>query len=134
MRRKPHQVVLRSKRRSRLASVFAAAISLGTLALALPASGAPPRIAAKQRQAELIMAQLSALDSDLNRAVESYNGARLHLAKTEQAITLNTAALRIARSNLQRAHGNVASRVVALYTGDEESMSSVEVIRPSPRT
>ena len=128
MRRKPHQLVLRPTRRSRLASALAAAILVGTLSLALPASGAPPRIADKQRQAELIMAQLSALDSDLNRAVESYNGARLHLAQTEQAITLNTAALRLARSNLHRARGNVAARVVALYTGDQESTSSVEVI------
>ncbi len=128
MRRKPHQRVLRSTPRSRLASAVAAALSIGTLALALPASGAPPRIVDKERQAELIMAQLSALDSDLNRAVESYNGARLHLAQTEQAITLNTSALRIARDNLHRARGNVAARVVALYTGDRESTSTVEVI------
>ena len=128
MRRKPQQRVLRSTPRSRLASAFAAAVSIGTLALALPASGAPPRIVDKQRQAELIMAQLNALDSDLNRAVESYNGARLHLAQTEQAITLNTSALHVARSNLHRARGNVAARVVALYTGDRESTSTVEVI------
>jgi cell wall-associated NlpC family hydrolase len=101
---------------------------LAALAASVPASGAPPSVADKQRQADAIMAQLNALDSDLNRAVESYNGARLHLAQTEKAIELNTSALRIAKHNLVRARGNVAKRVVALYTGDRESTSTVEVI------
>jgi cell wall-associated NlpC family hydrolase len=128
VRAKPHQLAFKYLRRFRVASVVAAATAFATLAVSLPASGAPPSVAEKQRQADAIMAQLNALDSDLNRAVESYNGARLHLAQTETAIKLNTSALRIAKHNLVRARGNVAQRVVALYTGDRESTSTVEVI------
>jgi cell wall-associated NlpC family hydrolase len=128
VRRKPHQLAFISLRRLRLATVFAAATAFAALAVSLPASGAPPSVADKQRQAAAIMAQLNALDSDLNRAVESYNGARLHLAQTERAIKLNASALRIAKHNLVRARGNVAKRVIALYTGDRESTSVVEVI------
>jgi cell wall-associated NlpC family hydrolase len=128
VRRKPHQLAFISARGRRLAAVSVAAISFAAFALSLPASGAPPSIAAKQRQADTIIAELNALDSDLNRAVESYDGARLHLAQTDEAIRLNTSELRIAKHNLSRAQGNVAKRLVALYTGNGETTSTLEVI------
>jgi cell wall-associated NlpC family hydrolase len=128
VRRKPHHLAFISLRRCRPASLIAAATAFAALAVSLPASGAPPNVADKQRQADAIMGQLNALDSELNRAVESYNGARLHLAQIEKAIELNTSALQIAKHNLVRARGNVAKRLVALYTGDRESTSTVEVI------
>lgn len=128
MRREPHQRSCRPRRRSRAASAFAAAATVAALAFSLPASGAPRGVAEKQRQAAAIIAQLNALDSDLNRAVESYNGARLHLAQAETAIEANTAALRVARHNLARAGSNVAARLVSLYTADDAQVSAVEVI------
>lgn len=97
---------------TRRAAVGAAAACsmLVALTVSLPASDAPPSVADKQRQADSIMAQLDSLDSDLNRAVESYNGARLHLAQTERAIRANTFELKIAKHNLRRSRSNIAKR------------------------
>jgi cell wall-associated NlpC family hydrolase len=95
--------------------------------IAVPASGAPPSVADKQRQADSILSQLDSLDSDLNRAVESYDGARLHLSQTERAIRSNTFDLKIAKRNLVRARVNIERRLIALYTGDDQA-GTVEVV------
>ena len=126
MRNRPPFV--KSKLGSHRSALGAAAVCAVIMALsvALPASGSPPSVADKQRQADAILAQINSLDSDLNRAVESYNGARLHLAQIEHAIRLNMFDLTVAKRNLSRARGNVARRLVALYTGDDQS-STVEV-------
>lgn len=108
--------------------VVAACSLLLALTLSLPASGAPPSVAEKQRQADAIMAQLNSLDSDLNRAVESYNGARLHLAKTQRALRSNTYDLKVAKHNLRGARSNISKRLIALYTGDNQSSSTIEVV------
>ena len=108
-------------------AAFAVATLAVTLGIAIPASGAPPSISAKQQQAQAIIAELNALDSDLNRAVESYNGARLHLAQTQQAIHSNTRVLAVVRRNLKRSQRNIAQRLRALYMqGDQQS--TIEII------
>lgn len=101
-------------------------VAIGAL-IALPASGAPPSIGQKQREAETILAQISALDSDLNRAVEAYNGARLHLAKTQKAIASNTHVLRVARHNLKRSQQTIADRLRALYMS-ADSQATIEIV------
>ena len=114
-------------RNGRLAGGVAAACAvIVALTVSLPASGAPPSVADRQRQADSIIAQLNSLDSDLNRAVESYDGARLHLDQTQRAIRTNTFELKVARHNLGRARSAVAKRLVAIYTGGDQS-SAIEV-------
>jgi cell wall-associated NlpC family hydrolase len=93
----------------------------------LPAGAAPPSIADKQREATAILAEIDSLDSDLNRAVESYDGARLHLTETQSAIRQNTHVLGIARQNLKTARKNIAARLVALYTRGQPT-SALEII------
>lgn len=100
---------------------------LGMLMTALPASGAPPTIGAKQRQAAAIIAEINSLDSDLNRAIESYDGARLHLAQTQEAIRSNTLVLKVARHNLKQAQTNIAYRLRALYMNDDQQ-STLEIV------
>lgn len=126
-RRHDQSISIPGWRRFGVAAAVGAAIAVA-LTVSLPASGAPPSVGAKQRQAASILAQINALDSDLNRAVESYNGARLHLAQTEKAIALNAYSLRVARHNLDRARRAISMRLVALYTGEGESTSQIEVI------
>nr|MBA3843235.1 hypothetical protein [Actinomycetota bacterium] len=107
--------------------VLLGCVVLSALMIALPAGGAPPSVSEKQRQANAILAQLGALDSDLNRAVESYNGARLHLGQTQRAIRSNTFVLGVARHNLKRSRKNIAERLRTLYmSGDQQS--TVEII------
>lgn len=118
-------------REKRKVSLVVAMFVISTLAAALviviPASGAPPGISAKQRQAEAIISEINSLDSDLNRAVESYNGARLHLARTRKAIQSNTQILAVVRRNLNRSQRNIAARLRTLYMqGDQQS--TIEII------
>ena len=108
-------------------SALAVCCLFGWLVVALPASGAPPSVGDKQRQAVTILSEIDALDSDLNRAVEEYNGARLHLAQARQAIRQNTHVLKVARHNLTRAQTNITERLVNLYTQNDQA-SSVEII------
>ena len=100
---------------------------LGVLAIALPASGAPPSVSEKQRQADAILTEINSLDSDLNRTVEAYNGARLHLAQTNQAIRTNTHVLGIVKQNLKQSQKNIAARLVSLYT-EQDQASTIEII------
>jgi peptidoglycan DL-endopeptidase CwlO len=97
------------------------------LMMVLPASGAPPSITAKQREAGAIISELNSLDSDLNRAVEAYDGARLHLTQTQRAIKTNTYVLRVAKHNYKRAQQNIAERLRALYMNGE-GQSTIEII------
>ena len=113
--------------RRALVGLLAVCCALGALTIALPASGAPPTVSEKQRQADAILSEINSLDSDLNRAVESYNGARLHLTQTERAIRDNTRMLSLAKHNLRKAQKNIAERVVALYTGGEQA-TTIEIV------
>jgi cell wall-associated NlpC family hydrolase len=115
------------RHRRALKSAGVVCATLGVLTTTVPASGAPPAVADKQREASSILNEINSLDSNLNRAVESYNGARLHLAQTKQAIRTNIHVLKIADHNLRRSQSNIAKRLVALYTSDEGS-STIEVL------
>lgn len=120
----------RSRTRRESRTICAAAVCVGLLAMlsvALPASGAPPTIGSTQRQADAIVGEINSLDSDLNRAVEAYDGARVHLAQTERAIKVNTLALRVAKHNYKRAQKNIAERLRALYMSGGEQ-SALEII------
>ena len=109
------------------AVVLAVLLVAAILVVALPASGAPRSITEKQRQANAILGQIDSLDSDMNRAVESYNGARLHLAQTQKAIQTNTYVLKVARHNLKRSQQNIAERLRAIYMSGE-APSTIEII------
>lgn len=121
----PRTNSIKSRSRARVALAIVLVVML--LGVALPASGAPPTVRGKQQQADAIIAQINSLDSNLNRAVEAYDGARLHLAQTQQAIRSNTFVLKVAKHNLKKAQQNVAERLVALYEqGDQQS--TIEII------
>ena len=116
----------RSKLRLGVSSAVLAVLFLA-LGIALPASGAPPSVSQKQAQAQQILGEIESLDSDLNRAVESYNGARLHLAKTQAAIRSNTFTLHVTRQNLKRSQQTIAERVRTLYMNDDQQ-STIEIV------
>ena len=126
MRDQPHPNDLIARKGRLAGGVATACTMLIALTVSLPASGAPSSVASRQRQADSIIAQLNSLDSDLNRAVESYDGARLHLDQTRRAIRTNAFELKVAKHNLGRARSAVAQRLVAIYTGGDQS-SAIEV-------
>jgi peptidoglycan DL-endopeptidase CwlO len=89
------------------------------LAVVAAAAAEPARITAKQADAQHVLAEIDAIDMQLDRAVDAYNGATVRLQRIESDLATNQRRLTIARANLANARGRVADRVVALYTSNE---------------
>ncbi len=90
------------------------------VALTLPAQAEPPQIAAKRAEAQRVLAEIQSLDSQLEKAVEAYNGATEQLAAIERARAINTRHLKLARRNLSIAQRRLGARLRAIYTSDQE--------------
>jgi cell wall-associated NlpC family hydrolase len=93
-------------------------IALGlatTVVVAGPAAGEPPQIAAKRAEAQRVLDEIQSLDSQLEQAVEAYNGATNDLTRIEGQRALNTRHLSIARHNLVIAQTRLGDRIRAMY-------------------
>ena len=98
-------------------AVLAAA---ATMVVAGPAAGEPPAIAAKRAEAQRVLAEIQSLDSQLEHAIEAYNGATDQLTRIEAQRALNTRHLAIARSNLVIAQRRLGLRLRAMYTRPQD--------------
>ena len=96
-------------------------------ALAAAPAVATPSIAAKQAQAQSVLAQVQNLDGSLEHAVEAYDLATTRLQAVRRDLATNHRELRIAKTNLRAAQAALTSRVVALYTNGG-TPSSLEVL------
>jgi peptidoglycan DL-endopeptidase CwlO len=113
---------LRDKRVLSLFAVLAVA-----LLAASSATGEPAGVASKQAQAESVLAQIQSLDASLEHAIEAYNLANEKLKAIRSGLRENQVELQIAETNLKRAQGALASRVVAIYTSGETD-STLDVL------
>jgi cell wall-associated NlpC family hydrolase len=98
-------------------------VALGLAAavvVASPAAGEPPAIAAKRAEAQRVLAEIQSLDSQLEGAIEAYNGATDDLAQIEAQRALNTRHLAIAKNNLAIAQRRLGERIRALYTQPQD--------------
>jgi cell wall-associated NlpC family hydrolase len=95
------------------------------LPLAGPAVPAPS-VESKQAEAAQVLAQIQSLDADLELKVEAYNAAQIELDKIAAEQRANERRLKIAKSNLGSAQGNLEQRLVELYKNGETDL--VEVI------
>ena len=103
-----------------------ALLSALILTLAVAAAGsADPTIISKRAEAQQVLAQINAMDVQLEKAVEAWDGANVRLDRIEQDLAQNKARLQTAKKNLTRARGRVSARVLALYTSDEPDALSV---------
>jgi peptidoglycan DL-endopeptidase CwlO len=108
----------RSRRRQAQAFVFAiAAFFLAAAA----ASADPGGVAAKQAQAQQVLAQIQRIDESMGPAVEAYNLANVKLHKIEGALRENRRQLKVARKNLKFAQASLANRLVAAYTSTQDN-------------
>lgn len=105
------------RRTGRAATILVAA--LATLLVATPA-GADPA-SEKQAEAEAVLAQVEALDMEVGKAVEEYNGARVMLERIHEQQKANQRALRIAKQSFGRAQDALAARIHLLYTSGDSS-------------
>ena len=99
----------------RRAPILVGIALLAALAAATPGSGAPPGLKQKEAQAHQVLAEVDALDLQLNRVGEQLNGAEYDLgrARARERVTLRQ--LKAARRQFRLAQRRVASRLVALY-------------------
>jgi peptidoglycan DL-endopeptidase CwlO len=103
---------------TRLGLAFLVALA-GALAVAGGTAAEPREVQTRREQAEIVLAQIEAIDMELDRAVDAWNGATLRLRETEHELAANTRRLRLARANLGRAQDRASRRLLQLYTSTE---------------
>jgi peptidoglycan DL-endopeptidase CwlO len=91
-----------------------------TLLIAGPAIGEPPQISAKRAEAQRVLDEIQALDSQLGKAIEAYNGASEQLAAIERERALNTRHLALAKRNVKIGQRRLGERLRALYKSQRE--------------
>jgi cell wall-associated NlpC family hydrolase len=89
---------------------------------------AEPSVGSKQAEAQQVLAQIQELDGSLSHAIEAYNLANVKLDRIRNEQRSNAQRLTIARRNLGVARQTLEQRLVALYTSDESSGSTLEVV------
>jgi peptidoglycan DL-endopeptidase CwlO len=85
------------------------------------AKAEPPAISAKRAEARRVLGEIHALDVQMEKAIEAYNGATEQLAAIERESNLNAEHLVIAKHNLYVSQRRLGVRLRALYTNGEEN-------------
>jgi len=111
--------VLVASGRKRQAQAFALCIAM--LCAAASANATPGTVAAKQAQAQQVLAQIQKIDDSLGAAVESYNLANVRLKKIESDQRENRVQLKLTRANLKIAQASLAARLVTSYTSTQDN-------------
>ena len=101
------------------------AVLAAALAVVAVSPAEPGQISSKRTEAERVLAEIDAIDMELDRAVEAYNGATVQLETINRDLAANQKRLVTARANLAAAHKRVANRVLALYTSQEPDALAV---------
>jgi peptidoglycan DL-endopeptidase CwlO len=91
------------------------------------ASADPVSLVYKKHQADQVLADVQALDSNLSHAIDAYNVANSRLAEIQADLKVNQRELAIARVNLNRAQRLLEGRVVALFKNGPQS-STLDVV------
>lgn len=105
-----------------------AAIGLAVLAAAgtqRAAAVSSPAIRAKQAQAARVLAEISAIDDQVNTISEQYDGARFHLQALQTRLKGERVSLVRARRQVTRAEQRAANLLVWLYTSNHSSTLDV---------
>ena len=105
--------------RIRQATFVILAISVALLA-AGPVAAEPPSITAKRAEAQQVLNDIHALDIQMEKAIEAYNGATDQLAAIERERALNGRELSIAKHNLYVSQRRLGARLRSMYTDTEE--------------
>ena len=100
-----------------LAAVLSCAVLAGDLSAASPKE----RIKAKERQAQVVLAQVAALDQRFEASVEAWHGAQYELQLTMHQLVLDRRALRLASVEKRVALARVRARIVSLYESSADT-------------
>jgi cell wall-associated NlpC family hydrolase len=96
---------------------------------AVPATG--DTVASKRAEAQSVLNQIQQLDSSLERAVEAYNLANVKLAHIKHDLSQNTTSLHVAKRSLKNAQRELSSRLVDLYTSQNQDSTLVVLLGSS---
>jgi cell wall-associated NlpC family hydrolase len=107
-----------SRGRRRQAQAFL--IGIAALCAAASANATPGSVAAKQAQAQQVLAQIQQIDESMGAAVEQYNLANVRLAKIETDQRENRKQLKVTKANLKLAQASLAARLVTAYTTSQD--------------
>jgi peptidoglycan DL-endopeptidase CwlO len=114
-------IAARAHRRQAILVVLAIAASVAVAALLSgPAGAEPPQITAKRAEAQRVLDDIHALDVQMEKAIEAYNGATDELAAIERASRLNSHHLVIAKRNLKIGQRRLGLRLRAIYTTQQD--------------
>ncbi len=109
---------------ARLTPIALAALAAGLAAAPLSASPSG-KIRLKQREAEVVLAQVNALDNQLGKTVEAWDGARYNLDKARKQLAANRASLTVAERARRHAEQLVRARLVTIYESDQPTTIDV---------
>ncbi|HUQ23111.1 MAG TPA: NlpC/P60 family protein [Gaiellaceae bacterium] len=120
-------VVNSSKRKALAILTFLTAISVAVALGSVKTAAADPNVDAKRAQAQDVLNEIQAIDSQLELAIEEYNHANVKLDGIKAEARLNARHLTIARSSLQNAQTHLSARLVSLYVNGGEG-NALEVM------
>jgi cell wall-associated NlpC family hydrolase len=110
---------------ARLTPIALAALAAGLAAAPLSASPSG-QIKLKQREAEVVLAQVNALDNQLGKTVEAWDGARYNLDTARKQLAANRASLTVAERARRHAEQLVQARLVTIY--ESEQPTTIDVV------
>jgi peptidoglycan DL-endopeptidase CwlO len=102
-------------------ATFVLVALLASMLAAQVARAEPPAIAAKRAEAQQVLGEIHALDVQMEKAIEAYNGATDQLAAIERERALNTGELSVAKHNLYVSQHRLAARLREMYTDGQEN-------------
>jgi cell wall-associated NlpC family hydrolase len=85
----------------------------------------PAAIQQKRAQVEAIQAELAAIDAEVERAAEAYNGARYELGLVKERIAQNKRQIEGTKQDLAESERVLAERLRDLYATPEPSLAEV---------
>jgi peptidoglycan DL-endopeptidase CwlO len=112
-------------RLARILTPLAAAALVAALGAAPLAASPSGKIKLKQREAEVVLAQVSALDNQLGKTVEEWDGAQYDLAKVRKQLATNRASLVVAQRAQHHAEQLVQARLVTMYESNQPTTIDV---------
>jgi peptidoglycan DL-endopeptidase CwlO len=122
---------LRDPRSVRLLLCLLAAVVLSVVAAAgaRPASNpvSKAQITAKAAQAQAVLAQVQAINVQLGRNAEAYDGARFQLQTLDGRVAVNRKLLAQARRDYETAQRNAQELLVRLYTDEQPQWLDIVV-------
>ena len=110
---------------SRSTSALAVAALVAVLVASPLAASPSGKIKAKQREAQVVLAQVDALDRRLGNTVEQWDGAQYDLGKVRTQLAKNRSHLTVAERARRQAEQLVQARLVEIYESDQPTTIDV---------